>query len=70
MKWENIINCVSHEMWTKLASTIKSIIDDKENNINIYDEPNIKSINKILNILTTKRNLDKEPADYLKNLID
>ena len=45
-------------MWTKLSSTIQSIIDNKENNINIYDKPNSESTEKILNILTSKKKLD------------
>eukprot|EP01084_Bolivina_argentea_P262891 444770_1 len=34
MDWMKICECVSHEMWPKLSSIIKSIIRDKNININ------------------------------------
>ena len=40
ISWLHIINCVNHEMWNKLGSSIKSIIFDNNNNddINLNDK--------------------------------
>ena len=56
-------------MWKKLSLTIKSIIDDKNNNININDNVKKNSIKIILKELT-KRNLDNQQKNYLRDLIE
>ena len=77
MSWSHIINCVKHEMYPKLASTIQSIIDRQNSNqstktkklqTELYDI-NTTSIRKLLNYLKTKRKLPIEEVKYLTNLI-
>eukprot|EP01084_Bolivina_argentea_P309262 534940_1 len=64
MDWMKICECISHEMWPKLSSIIKSII--RENNIDNYQiNENIKNI---IDSLTT-RTIEIEPIKYLQKLI-
>ena len=74
LKWKHIINYIGHFMWNELSSTIKAIIDNNENNININDKINYKYYNdddsiKIIKNELLKRNLDKEIIQYIDILI-
>ena len=81
ISWLNICNAIKHEMYPKLASAIRPIIreqnedkdnvDDDENKntlkIGLYDiEENVE---KVIEYLKTKRKLGVEERDYLKKLI-
>eukprot|EP01084_Bolivina_argentea_P277810 474433_1 len=66
MDWMKICECVSHEMWPKLASIIKSII--REKNIDIYkiNDHNTKIIIDALK----NRTIQMDAEQYLHNLIE
>eukprot|EP01084_Bolivina_argentea_P309263 534943_1 len=65
MDWMKICECISHEMWPKLSSIIKSII--REKNIDNY-QINNENIKNIIDSLTT-RTIEIEPIKYLQKLI-
>ena len=65
--WTKIASCVSHEMYGKLSSAIKSIVNNHKYDIGLYDIDN-KHIDKMIDILKTKRNLGIEERVYLKKL--
>eukprot|EP01084_Bolivina_argentea_P018660 34714_1 len=82
MDWMKICECVSHEMWPKLSSIIKSIIN--ENNIDIHkiknesknmeenkynSEINRSENSKIIVDKLKKRNIEIEAIQYLEKLI-
>jgi len=67
LNWERICNCIAHEMWPKLASTLRGILNEEKHEIkseNISEE----SIDKIIEILKGKRNLANEERIYFKAL--
>eukprot|EP01084_Bolivina_argentea_P019828 36870_1 len=66
MSWAKACNAISHEMWPKLASAVKSIVNDK--NINEYDINN-DCINKVITILKEERHLAVEERQYLCQLL-
>eukprot|EP01084_Bolivina_argentea_P214726 364516_1 len=65
MNWSKACNGISHEMWPKLSSAVKAIIDHTKNNIELQkiDVPNI---DKVINILAEKRFLAVEERTYLR----
>ncbi len=65
MDWMKICECISHEMWPKLSSIIKSII--REKNIDNY-QINNENIKNIIDSLRT-RTIQIEPIQYLQKLI-
>eukprot|EP01084_Bolivina_argentea_P017319 32348_1 len=65
INWIHIANCVAHEMYPKLSSTIRSIINQSD--IALFDVDQIH-INEMLNILKTKRGLAIEEIIYLRKL--
>eukprot|EP01084_Bolivina_argentea_P083588 151345_1 len=72
LNWLHIIECIRHEMWPKLASSIYAIIDNKdEAKHKIIDLYNLDgdTISDVIEILKSKRHLAIEERDYLRNLI-
>eukprot|EP01084_Bolivina_argentea_P048723 89731_1 len=67
MNWMNIANCIQHEMYPKLANVIRATINDKEIGIGLYDLGG-KHIDKMIEVLQTKRNLALEETNYLNKL--
>eukprot|EP01084_Bolivina_argentea_P048006 88488_1 len=65
MDWTKICQCVTHEMWPKLASIIKSLIHKNQISICKINQKNIKTIIDGLK----SRNTEIEPLQYLKQLI-
>ena len=67
MNWEKIANCVSHELYPKLANTIRSIITNaKQHGIDSNDLDN-HHISKMKSILSTKK-VPIEEQEYLEKL--
>eukprot|EP01084_Bolivina_argentea_P308635 533733_1 len=75
--WFNIANCVNHEMYPKLGSAIRAIVNKSDINngggddakIGLYDLES-KHIKIMTAILKEKRNLGVEERNYLKKLIE
>ena len=79
MNWHKICNCIEHEMYPKVASAIRTLInkqnqnDPKKNDgetlIDQYDlSP--KSESKLIESLKTKKKLAIEERTYLQGLIE
>ena len=79
LSWLNICNAIKHEMYPKLASAIRPIIQDQKHdeessdddedtlNIGLYEiQQNVKNV---IEYLKTKRKLAVEESEYLKRLI-
>ena len=64
MSWHFIANYISNELWHKLGSAIKSIVDSQ--NIHKIDND---TVNKLIFELQTQRRLDQEVTDHLRMLI-
>ena len=69
LDWDRICNCIGHEMWPKLASSIRAIVNEAKNEIKSKDFSEEKNVEKIIDILKNKRNLVIEERTYLKQLI-
>ncbi len=69
LNWDRICNCIGHEMWPKLASSIRGIVNEQKNEIKSEDFSE-ESIEKIIEILKGKRNLAIEERIYLKALTE
>eukprot|EP01084_Bolivina_argentea_P260536 440016_1 len=68
LNWRHIANCVDKEMYAKLGSAIRSIIDeDKASKQHIIQST--KNVDELMDILKNKRNLGIEERQYLRNLI-
>eukprot|EP01084_Bolivina_argentea_P048722 89729_1 len=67
INWMSIANCIQHEMYPKLANVIRATINDKGIGIGLYDLEQ-KYIDKMIEILQTKRNLALEETNYLRKL--
>eukprot|EP01084_Bolivina_argentea_P210685 358506_1 len=65
MDWMKICECISHEMWPKLSSIIKSII--REKNIDNY-QINNENVKSIIGSLRA-RTIQIEAVQYLQQLI-
>eukprot|EP01084_Bolivina_argentea_P101170 181436_1 len=65
INWKHISNCVQHEMYSKLANTMRSTINDKKNKIKMND---VDKISKMIYFLKSKRNLTIEETNYLNKL--
>ena len=68
MSWTKIANCVDHEMYIKLGSTLRAIVKSTKNKITDGDLTDA-SINKMMEILEKKRKLAIEERQYLHRLI-
>ena len=79
LSWLHICNAIKHEMYPKLASAIRPIIQDQKHDedssddedtlkIGLYDIQ--QNVNKVIEYLKTKRKLAVEERDYLKRLIE
>ena len=68
MNWERICKCISHELWTKLSSKLLSIIYNDENKINNNDISH-GTIEKVLDNLNKRNDIDEKPKQYIKHLI-
>eukprot|EP01084_Bolivina_argentea_P129486 228691_1 len=72
MNWHNIILCIKHEMWSKLASVINAMVNDKdekeENKIDLNDLSD-ECIDNLLLTLKEERHLPIEERQYLRKLI-
>ena len=79
--WFNICNAIKHEMYPKLASAIRPIISDqnddgKSDNHADQNREQLKialhdikgNVNKVIEYLKTKRKLGAEERAYLKRL--
>eukprot|EP01084_Bolivina_argentea_P314599 544914_1 len=66
LDWTQVCNGISHEMWPKLASAVKSIVTDQA--INQHDL-SVTSIDKVIDILKNKRNLCIEEQEYLRRFL-
>ena len=65
--WSNIANCVKHEMYPKLGSTIQSIVDRDANGLyNVVDD---KSTDQMMETLKNDRHLAAEERVYIRKLI-
>ena len=75
MSWFHICNCIEHEMYPKIASAVKSFINNhqhdekKDNDENSFINLDTKTEKKLIHFLKTKRKLPIEERSYLKNLI-
>ena len=67
MTWMNIANCVDHEMYTKLGSVLRAIVDEHDKH---EQEINAQSMDELMEILKRKRNLCVEERAYLRRLIE
>eukprot|EP01083_Nonionella_stella_P054254 143265_1 len=65
--WDKIIECVRHEMWPKLGSTMKAILRANEKETTGC-EVNEEDITLVLDTLEDKR-IASESITYLKQLI-
>ena len=66
MDWMKICNAIQHEVYPKVSSVVKSIIN--KNNINKMDlSPN--TVNTVIEKLKSK-NIATEPREYIKKLIE
>ena len=68
LNWDRICECIGHEMWPKLASSIRGIVNDQKNNIK-SDDFSDKTVQEIIEILKAKRNLAIEERMYFKALV-
>eukprot|EP01084_Bolivina_argentea_P114743 204231_1 len=72
MSWNHVSQCVAHEMWPKLASAIKGIVNNADETqhpmIDAYDLSD-KNTDNIINILKSERQLAIEEREYLKKLV-
>eukprot|EP01084_Bolivina_argentea_P219448 372196_1 len=72
MNWNNVCQCVKQQMWPKLSSAIKSIVDslDGDNVFLFWDNVITNdSIDIVINKLKEKRHLQIEERKYLQKLI-
>eukprot|EP01084_Bolivina_argentea_P219446 372193_1 len=72
MNWSNVCQCVKQQMWPKLSSAIKSIVDslDGDNVFLFWDNVITNdSIDIVINKLKEKRHLQIEERKYLQKLI-
>ena len=72
--WLNVCNCVQHEMYPKIASTIKSFINHQNDEKQDNEEKSLIDLDidmeaKLIKFLKTKRKLPIEERTYLKHLI-
>ena len=70
LNWDRICNCIAHEMWPKLASSIRGIVSEEKNEISADPFCDEKSMDKIIEILKVKRNLVVEERKYIKALVE
>ena len=80
LSWLNICNAIKHEMYPKLASAIRPIIQDQKQDehstdddeeqlkIGLYDIQ--QNLDNVIEYLKKKRRLAVEERDYLKRLIE
>ena len=71
ISWQHIVNCARHELFPKLATAIKKVVNNPNKaafNIDEYDLDDA-SINKMLQYLKNTRNLSDEVIKYLHALI-
>ena len=66
MNWKYICSYINHNLYRELSTSLESTINKKNIKENDFE---IKTINEILNYLTTKRNLDIEIKQYTQKLI-
>eukprot|EP01084_Bolivina_argentea_P031631 58542_1 len=66
MDWAKISNCVEYELYPKLASVIKTIVNDNKMNECVITE---KTVDFMIQTLKTKRNLAYDELCYLRELI-
>ena len=71
MNWFHISNCIKHEMYPKIASTVISFIDKNQNHHQARQslDLSIKSETKLIEHLKNKRKLAIEERAYLTKLI-
>eukprot|EP01084_Bolivina_argentea_P250554 419849_1 len=70
--WNNVCKYIHQDMWPKLASIVKSIIDDEQRKKNTkFDINNLsdQNIDYVIDILKDKRHLPMEERTYLIQLI-
>eukprot|EP01084_Bolivina_argentea_P311449 539092_1 len=67
INWMHIANCVQHEMYPKLASALRSIINTQQK-FNFYDLTEY-SAQQMINQLKTQRNVPIEERQYLNALV-
>eukprot|EP01084_Bolivina_argentea_P073319 133044_1 len=70
--WNHLLNCINHEMWPKLSSVIKAMIENDDNKdvvvSNTYDLSD-NCIDNVIDKLRKKRYLPSEECQYLRKLI-
>eukprot|EP01083_Nonionella_stella_P054921 144941_1 len=72
LSWDHVVECIKQEMWPKLASVIKALLNRKNEQGNQMIEINDLSdecIDHIVNILKKNKRLPSEECEYLKRLI-
>eukprot|EP01084_Bolivina_argentea_P136232 239931_1 len=68
--WNHIIQCITHEMWPKLASVIKAMTNNSTDNLKIdVNDLSDKTVENVINILKDERYLPIEERQYLTKLI-
>eukprot|EP01084_Bolivina_argentea_P171570 297239_1 len=68
MDWFKACNGIQHEMWSKLAIAVKSIIIDDATKIKM-DNLSEKNIIQVINILKNRRHLAIEERGYLRRFL-
>eukprot|EP01084_Bolivina_argentea_P019827 36867_1 len=68
MDWGKICNGIRHEMWPKLASAVRAIINNKKTKVEQNDLSN-DCIDKVINILKQERHLAVEERQYLRRTL-
>ncbi len=66
MNWMKACNGISHELWSKLGSAVKAIINDKDKNID-PQKLNEENIETVIKILKEERHLAIEERHYLRS---
>eukprot|EP01083_Nonionella_stella_P016513 46098_1 len=72
ISWNHLMECIRHEMWPRLASVIKAMLDnedEKQNAITDVHDLGNACVRDVVNILKTKRHLPDEECEYLTQLI-
>eukprot|EP01083_Nonionella_stella_P286785 976124_1 len=77
LNWNHLVQCIRHEMWPVLASVIKGMLDNSNNQnneekdnelIDIHDLSE-ECMNKVIDMLKKKRRLPAEECHYLRHLM-
>eukprot|EP01083_Nonionella_stella_P286784 976123_1 len=76
LNWNHLVSCIRHEMWPILASVIKGMLDNNNDEeaqkanprIDIHDLSD-ECMDKVIDMLKRKRRLPSEECRYLRQLM-